>query len=573
MAKLTILNPIGRYEDGGEAYVKNSLAQSKNTSWNSEELESKIIDWSSEYHFSSERVNLLSIINFKAGMRVLDVGGGTGILSRYMAEKGCQVTLLEGELIRAEAAQIRMKDLGEVEIIVGRIEDLVKSGEYDLILICGVLEYIGAENSKEWLLKLIEHLKPDGTIVLAIENRMGLKYWLGYPEDHTGKLWDGLVDYEQSDLPRTYTKKELSKIFKDVGMDTQTFFYPFPDYKKPRQIISDDGVNYLNSENIYSLISNPFGDHAGKSNFKMDKRAVFKTIIEAGLISEFSNSFILVANKSNQSNKIIDKNLLLVRCDGSARRNQFRRWKYLYKTDKSSDIQWQILRAGCNGNREFVDFIEGSNFLTRFQSEKYSKSKETLIATWVETIRKLEVSLEQDQSVNISLGYRGNGCISHDKISYLDIGFSNFVFGKEGIKLVDFEWKDKSGICLELAIYRALYYCPEILELIESTVSKNLSLWQKIEIFYEEYVSNSSKHSITDFISAEIFFLSQTHLIDAKLHKRYLIKMLKQRRKLVNVRLTARRLFRAVFRLRQLRVWANSKLKQHELRRNMKLNS
>ena len=39
---------------------------------------------------------------------------------------------------------------------------------------------------KIFLIKIKQLLKPDGKLLIAIENQYGLKYWCGALEDHTG---------------------------------------------------------------------------------------------------------------------------------------------------------------------------------------------------------------------------------------------------------------------------------------------------------------------------------------------------------------------------------------------------
>jgi len=48
-------------------------------------------------------------------------------------------------------------------------------------------------------------LKKDGILIIAIENRFGLKYWRGAPEDHTNILFDSLEGYPNYQGIRTLT--------------------------------------------------------------------------------------------------------------------------------------------------------------------------------------------------------------------------------------------------------------------------------------------------------------------------------------------------------------------------------
>ena len=62
-------------------------------------------------------------------------------------------------------------------------------------LFIGVFEYAACytdnENPFSYMLQLVErHLAPGGKIIIAIENRLGLKYWAGCAEDHVGRFFE-----------------------------------------------------------------------------------------------------------------------------------------------------------------------------------------------------------------------------------------------------------------------------------------------------------------------------------------------------------------------------------------------
>lgn len=83
--------------------------------------------------------------------------------------------------------------------MVGNFQDVESSltETYDYITLIGVFEYsqgyIGTEQPYvEMLRRISRHLAPGGKVVIAIENRLGLKYWAGCTEDHVGKYFEGL---------------------------------------------------------------------------------------------------------------------------------------------------------------------------------------------------------------------------------------------------------------------------------------------------------------------------------------------------------------------------------------------
>ena len=100
--------------------------------------------------------------------------------------------------------------------------------------------FMGEKDPYGSFLRLIaKHLKKGGSLVIAIENRLGLKYWAGAREDHTGGYFDGLEDYAKGQDVRTFSRPELEKILDENGYASRRFYYPYPDYKLPVSIYSD----------------------------------------------------------------------------------------------------------------------------------------------------------------------------------------------------------------------------------------------------------------------------------------------------------------------------------------------
>lgn len=69
------------------------------------------------------------------------------------------------------------------------------------------------------MVKIKKLLRPDGKLLIAIENKYGLKYWCGAPEDHSGIPFDGINDYKYSNIARTFSKKQLENIIKQSGFE------------------------------------------------------------------------------------------------------------------------------------------------------------------------------------------------------------------------------------------------------------------------------------------------------------------------------------------------------------------
>lgn len=85
----------------------------------------------------------------------------------------------------------RHQEADNITIKVGNFQEVEQHLEkkYDVITLIGVFEYacsyIDSEQPYAEFLEIIKkHLTKDGRLILAIENKFGLKYWAGCREDH-----------------------------------------------------------------------------------------------------------------------------------------------------------------------------------------------------------------------------------------------------------------------------------------------------------------------------------------------------------------------------------------------------
>ena len=107
-----------------------------------------------------------------AGDRVLEIGCGTGQLTRSLLARGLRVTALEpGDQLIAIAGE-NLRDAGDVEFVNARLEDMQPPGEggYQAVFSASAIHW--ADPDLSWH-KLADALAPDGT--LALIQYFGLK--------------------------------------------------------------------------------------------------------------------------------------------------------------------------------------------------------------------------------------------------------------------------------------------------------------------------------------------------------------------------------------------------------------
>lgn len=251
--------------------------------------------WSVMYHLSHVRENIISWIPFKTTDKILEIGAGCGAITGALAEACDTLTCVELSKKRSTINATRHKTLDNVTILVGNFKDIEPHLEkYDYITLIGVFEYaqsyMNSSDAYTLFLDLCKrHLAPGGKLVISLENQMGLKYFAGCKEDHLGRYYAGLEGYSKEDGVKTFSKDKLERMITDAGLYPR-FYYPYPDYKLPHTIYSDDslpGVGDLNT-NLRNLDNDRI--------VLFDEEKVFDTIIKDGKFPYFSNSFLVIAS-------------------------------------------------------------------------------------------------------------------------------------------------------------------------------------------------------------------------------------------------------------------------------------
>lgn len=262
-------------------------------------VESK--SWPILYHLSEVRTNILNWYPFEKNAHVLEVGAGCGAITGAIAEKVEKVTAIDLSKRRSMINAYRNKEKDNIEIMVGNFNDIAAGldEKFDYVTLIGVLEYgelyIPEKDAYHAFLKKIAGLlKPGGKVLIAIENQLGLKYFAGCREDHVGKYFEGIEGYRTTNGVKTFSKKVLKNLIEESGYENVWFAYPYPDYKLPTTIYTDDFLPVKGE-----LVDN-------MRNFDADRMILFEetkvwdTLLDAGLFQEFSNSFFVEAKTKMQ---------------------------------------------------------------------------------------------------------------------------------------------------------------------------------------------------------------------------------------------------------------------------------
>lgn len=250
--------------------------------------------WPVLYHLSKERENLLEWYDFKKDGSLLEIGSGCGALTGLFSRNLDRVVCIELSRRRSLINANKNGDRGSAEIYVGNFQDVKLEEKFDYITLIGVFEYSklyinGEKPFHAMLNKIKTNLKDDGKVIIAIENKMGMKYFAGAAEDHTGIPYDGLNNYIKGESAITFSKPELKKMLKECGFSNFDFYYPIPDYKLPNVVYSDD---YCPKKGDLRGVGKAFW---GENCKMFEEEMAFDTVCDDGQFPYFANSFLVIA--------------------------------------------------------------------------------------------------------------------------------------------------------------------------------------------------------------------------------------------------------------------------------------
>ena len=418
--------------------------------------------WPVLYHLSYLRGNIVDWLPIKPGDKVLEIGSGCGAITEKLAQKAGKVTCVDLSARRSHINAWRNQERDNIEIYVGNFNEIepVLAEDYDFACMIGVFEYgqsyIPSSTPYEDFLRIMQkHVKKEGSLVIAIENKLGLKYWAGCKEDHVGTYFSGLEGYPEGGSARTFTRKGLEKIFESCGIKEYSFYYPYPDYKLPTTIYSDRRLprtgeltdNLRNFDRDRMLLFN--------------EKYVYDSIIQDGLFSVFANSFLVVIGNQPEISYVKYSN--------------DRAPEYALRTEILETDEGKVVRKVAM-NEEAVVHLQKLPHYCRLLKERYAGSglciNECSLAkdgSYVQFVYEEGVTLENclDDCLNrddlegfyrlFDQYYRYISYGEEKSVADYDLIFANILIHGEKWTIIDYEWTLEQSVSTKEIAFRALY--------------------------------------------------------------------------------------------------------------------
>ena len=415
---------------------------------------------------SEIRENILSWYPFKENTSILEIGANLGEITGLFCQKAKKVVALEESKTKAEIIAKRHQNKQNLEIMVGDLNNIKIEEKFDYIILIGYLENKKVD-FKQTLNIAKSLLDENGTILLALDNKLGMKYFS--KTDSTGITISNPVNKQFINLNKIY------EYLKELDLSNIKTYYPMPDYKLTNVIFTDQrplskndlsrNITYNNNDTILFF----------------DENTAYRELldIKENISKNFVNSYLLEISNKEINNKIKFISF------SNMRKHEYKIKtimddEYVYKYPSNNESKKHIEET-----KENIEIIKESNLKTLDDYNeneiisKFSKEK-----TLDEIIIELFKNNQKDEAIDLMKRFKNEikeklkpGDIEKNvfdkyEIKYnkedllsmyfvkdglWDLIFQNCFFINQEFYFYDQEWKEEN-LPIDFIMYRAVKY-------------------------------------------------------------------------------------------------------------------
>ena len=165
-------------------------------------------------------------------------------------------------------------------------------GKFDYIISVATIEK--ELNPIDMLKKFKTMLKPNGTLLLGMNNRLGVRYFCGDRDPYTNRNFDGIENYyrayaNKSDIfnGRMYSRIEIEEMLRAAGWNDFTFYSVLTDLQNPSLIYAE---NYLPNEDLANRV---FPTYNYPNTVFLEEGALYSTLIKNELFHRMANAYLI----------------------------------------------------------------------------------------------------------------------------------------------------------------------------------------------------------------------------------------------------------------------------------------
>lgn len=465
---------------------------------------------------SDIRKNIINWYPFKKNSNILEIGAGMGEITGELCKVANKVVSIEFSKIRGEAIAKRHQDKENLEVMIGNLKDIKINEKFDYITLIGVLEYAPkiyeTENSFIDLLKYIKSLlKEDGTILLATNNKFGMRNWSVINEDDKNIEFNAVSCTKNKKQSQLFSKDTLENILNEVDLGDRKYYYPLPDYKYANVIFTNEFMpdkNNLHRNMSFFKDSDiiNFHENNGYLQIIQENKELFKF---------FANSFLVEISQHLVENQIKYVSFW------NNRKPKYR-LKTIIQGDKVykypiNDFSKQHIQNIKNNidilkthNIKTLDEYDDEKIISRYATNE--KSYEQVVIEeyenkGIERLIKIIYEFSEKLIQKLELTDSDNNVLDHYKIQYekekieglhfikyglIDLNFQNCFLIDNEIYTYDQEWMEYK-VPIEFILYRQMLIFEELRKRVDmDQLYERLGILKYKELFdkLEQAISN-----------------------------------------------------------------------------------
>lgn len=250
------------------------------------------------------RQNIVNWYDFKEDGKVLEIGLQDGKITEFLASKLRSVVSIEVDKEQYTLAKELFSTKENVELKNINLVDykdnfnFANSEKFDYVVAVTSMDRIALftkQNDKLEALTLLINisqslLKETGKLIVAVDNKFAIRNFSGATYSLEENSFDSITG--KNNNITLYSKKELKECIKNTKMPYCKFYYPFPDYKLPNIIFSDEYLPNENHTKMKYLIY-----YMPQDTLVFDEMEALREIAKENMIDFFSNSYLIeIAN-------------------------------------------------------------------------------------------------------------------------------------------------------------------------------------------------------------------------------------------------------------------------------------
>lgn len=374
--------------------------------------------------------------------------------------------------------------------------------KYAYVIVDSTMECI--VNPQILLKNIKEILAQNGTLFLALNNSLGLRYLIGDRDPYTNRNFDSIESYgrfnayDKKNIPGMMrSRNEIDEILMELGWSKSVQFSVFPNLEHPQLIYRED---YLPREDISSRIMPIYNS---PHTIFLDEYSLLKKLRENGMFHQFANSFILECSLDNKHEDLLHATINMVRGRKNAMATLIRENGIVEKKAIFAEGQTNIMDLKSNhdslksrginvtevvleGNTAQSCFVQGPSGIEYF-SQLFKRGEFDKIIDKVDEFKniilKSSKQVIEDDSGEVLL-----------EEGYIDLTLINCVYRDDEPIFFDQEYVIKN-LPAKVLIKRLIDYV---------YFGENVLYSEKLpkELFYEKYALNKEKERWQNILSS-----------------------------------------------------------------------